>query len=123
MMVGLEMVPDHLAEFLTGGLVLEGAIDSAHSWFLHSGGNSARDWATRTAISTDVSPRLEAEDTPYGFRYAAIRRPNANPESEKYVRVTLFQMPTTAFIPRSFDINTEAHVQIFVPMDDHNSIF
>ncbi len=101
----------------------EGAIDSAHSWFLHRGGSSARDWATRTAVSTDQSPLLEAEDTPYGFRYAAIRRPNANPDTEKYVRVTLFQMPSTAFIPRSLDITTEAHVQIFVPMDDARSLF
>jgi phthalate 4,5-dioxygenase oxygenase subunit len=101
----------------------EGSIDSAHSWFLHRGGNSARDWATRTGVSTDTSPKLEAEDTAYGFRYAAIRRPNENPDTEKYVRVTLFQMPSTAFIPRSLDANTEVHVQIFVPTDDENSNF
>jgi phthalate 4,5-dioxygenase len=101
----------------------EGAIDSAHSWFLHRGGNVSRDWATRTAVSTDLSPKLEAEDTPYGFRYAAIRKPNANPESEKYVRVTLYVMPSTAFIPRSLDKNTEVHVQIFVPVDDEHTMF
>ncbi len=75
---------------------VEGAIDSSHSWFLHRG--ATNDWKKRTEVSSDLSPKLEAEDTDYGFRYAAIRRPNANPESEKYVRVTLFVVPTTAFI-------------------------
>jgi phthalate 4,5-dioxygenase oxygenase subunit len=102
---------------------VEGSIDSAHSWFLHSGSNSARDWATRTAVSTDTAPKLEAEDTSYGFRYAAIRRPNVNPDTEKYVRVTLYAMPSTAFIPRSLDRNTEVHVQIFVPVDDEHAMF
>jgi phthalate 4,5-dioxygenase oxygenase subunit len=101
----------------------EGAIDSAHSWFLHRGGNVSRDWATRTAVSMDLSPRLEAEDTAYGFRYAAIRKPNQNPDTEKYVRVTLYVMPATAFIPRSLDKNTEVHVQIFVPVDDEHTMF
>jgi len=101
----------------------EGAIDSAHSWFLHRGGNVSRDWATRTAVSMDLSPRLETEDTAYGFRYAAIRKPNQNPDTEKYVRVTLYVMPSTAFIPRSLDRNTEVHVQIFVPVDDEHTMF
>ncbi len=102
----------------------EGAIDSAHlRGFLHRGGNVSRDWATRTAVSTDLSPKLETEDTPYGFRYAAIRKPNANPDTEKYVRVTLYVMPSTAFIPRSLDKNTEVHVQIFVPVDDEHTMF
>jgi phthalate 4,5-dioxygenase oxygenase subunit len=101
----------------------EGSIDSSHSWFLHRGGNVSRDWATRTGVSTDTAPKLEAEDTPYGFRYAAIRRPNENPDTEQYVRVTLYVMPTTAFIPRSLDNNTEVHVQIFVPVDDEHTMF
>ncbi len=71
----------------------------------------------------DLSPRLETEDTAYGFRYAAIRKPNHNPDTEKYVRVTLYVMPSTAFIPRSLDRDTEVHVQIFVPVDDEHTMF
>ncbi len=52
---------------------VEGAIDTAHSWFLHRG--ALRDWKQRAELSMDLSPRLETEDTHYGFRYAAIRKP------------------------------------------------
>lgn len=100
---------------------IEGAIDSSHSWFLHSG--IIWDWKKRTEISMDFSPRLEAEDTAYGFRYAAIRIPVKNPETERYVRVTLFLMPTTAFIPRPLEPNQTCHVQVFVPVDDHRTMF
>ena len=62
--------------------ILEGQIDSAHSSSLHSSdmvparvdGAKATDtqWLRP---STDKSPRMQVERTPYGFRYAAIRRP------------------------------------------------
>jgi phthalate 4,5-dioxygenase oxygenase subunit len=100
---------------------IEGAIDSSHSWFLHRG--AVWDWKTRTGVSTDLAPRLEAEDTPYGFRYAAIRRPNVNPDTEKYVRVTLFVVPFTAIIPRPIDPTKMAHAQIFAPLDDERTMF
>ena len=54
---------------------VEGAIDSSHSWFLHR--DTIWDWKKRSEVSSDLSPRIEAQDEPYGFRYAAIRRPNA----------------------------------------------
>jgi phenylpropionate dioxygenase-like ring-hydroxylating dioxygenase large terminal subunit len=57
---------------------IEGAIDSSHSWFLHQG--IIWDWQKRAATSVDTSPRMEAEDTDYGFRYAAIRVPVQNPK-------------------------------------------
>ena len=100
---------------------IEGAVDSAHSWFLHRG--STKHWAKRIAISADISPKLEAEDTSYGFRYAAIRRPNDNAGAEKYVRVTLFVVPTTSFIPRPLDPAQAAQIQIHVPVDDRHSMF
>jgi phthalate 4,5-dioxygenase len=100
---------------------IEGAIDSAHSWFLHRG--TARDWARRNSVSSDLAPRLEAEDTPYGFRYAAIRKPNIDPDTMQYVRVTIFLMPITALIPRPLELDQHTHVQIFVPVDDHNTMF
>lgn len=99
---------------------VEGSIDSAHSWYLHRG--SSRDWEKRFEVSRDLSPELEAEDTAYGFRYAAIRKPNADPDKFKYVRVTLFAMPTTAFIPPPLNPEQPAHTQIFVPMDDQTTM-
>jgi phthalate 4,5-dioxygenase len=100
---------------------LEGSIDSAHSWFLHRG--SAPDWQKRLAISTDTSPRLEAEDTDYGFRYAAIRKPAEDPEHNMYVRVTCWALPFVAFIPRPMDKTEQIHVAIHVPIDDHHTMF
>jgi phthalate 4,5-dioxygenase oxygenase subunit len=99
---------------------VEGAIDSAHSWFLHRG--SSRDWAIRIAVSSDMSPRLEAEDTPYGFRYSATRTPTENPDTTKYVRVTQFVAPFFCIIPPPLDVTQPIHCQIFVPVDDSNTM-
>src|SRR5438045_1544451 len=63
--------------------VLEGSIDSAHSSTLHSTNMpAAQDIYGSTATdeawlrpSNDKAPRLLFEPTPYGFRYAAIRKP------------------------------------------------
>jgi phthalate 4,5-dioxygenase len=99
---------------------IEGAIDSAHSWFLHRG--SSRDWNLRIAVSTDTSPRLEAEDTPYGFHYSATRKPVTDPDTTKYVRVTEFAMPCFAFIAPPLDKTKPIHTQIFVPVDNENSM-
>jgi phthalate 4,5-dioxygenase len=100
---------------------VEGAIDSSHSWFLHR--DTIWDWKKRSELSSDLSPKLEAQDEPYGFRYAAIRKPNANPDTEKYVRVTQFIVPFTALIPRPLVRTEPAHVQIFVPVDDERTMF
>ncbi|MBV9173377.1 MAG: Rieske 2Fe-2S domain-containing protein, partial [Chloroflexi bacterium] len=69
---------------------LEGTIDSAHSDYLHSSDIRGR--------PKDHSPRLEAVDTPFGFKYAAIRTPDAEADLYKYVRITLFVAPCFAFI-------------------------
>jgi phthalate 4,5-dioxygenase len=99
---------------------IEGAIDSAHSWFLHRG--SSRDWNLRIAVSTDTSPRLEADDTPYGFHYAATRKPVIDPDTTKYVRITKFVMPCFAFIAPPLDKTKPVHTQIFVPVDNETSM-
>src|SRR5438094_5351803 len=77
--------------------ILEGAIDSAHSSSLHSTDMPpARvDGAKATAhawprSSTDKAPRLQLQQTPFGFRYAAIRRPIATSATHDYLRITLF---------------------------------
>ena len=100
---------------------VEGSIDSSHSWFLHR--DTIWDWKKRSEISSDLSPRLEAQDEPYGFRYAAIRTPNVDPDTTKYVRVTQFVLPFTALIPRPLDRSEPAHAQIFVPLDDTHTMF
>jgi len=89
---------------------LEGAIDSAHSFFLHASDIGGRP-------STDQRPRLLTEDTPYGFRYAALRRPSVDPEHFRYVRITHFVAPFTAVIP----LGIYQNVQIFVPIDDEHT--
>jgi phthalate 4,5-dioxygenase oxygenase subunit len=103
----------------------EGAIDTAHSWFLHRG--VLQDWKARSTLSMDFSPKLEAEDTRYGFRYAAIRRPNENADALRYVKVTNYVFPTTVFVPRPMDPTTRPIVQLFIPIDDthtmHYSVF
>jgi phthalate 4,5-dioxygenase oxygenase subunit len=100
---------------------IEGAIDSSHSWFLHQG--IIWDWKKRSEISMDTSPKMECEDTNYGFRYAAIRVPVKNPDTERYVRVTLFLVPFTAFIPRPLEKTQSSHIQVFVPVDNERTIF
>jgi phthalate 4,5-dioxygenase len=98
---------------------IEGATDNAHSWFLHR--DATADSTKRFAISDDLSPILEAEDTNYGFRYATIRRPNENADTLKYVRVMLFVVPSTSIIPRPMDPTKATQVQIHVPIDDTHS--
>ena len=108
--------------------VLEGAIDSAHSSSLHSTNMpTAHHVASSTATdsawlrpSADKSPRLEVERTPYGFRYAAIRKPINDPDKQDYVRTTLFAAPFSVMIPPTdrYRLN-----QMLVPVDDVNCMF
>lgn len=108
--------------------VLEGAIDSAHSSSLHSSNMPvAPDVSGSTATdshwlrpSADKSPRLEVERTPYGFRYAAIRKPIIDPDQQDYVRTTLFIAPFSVMIPPT---NRYRLNQMLVPIDDENCMF
>jgi phthalate 4,5-dioxygenase oxygenase subunit len=108
--------------------VLEGSIDSAHSSSLHSTnmpaaedvyGSTATDEAWYRP-SNDKAPRMQFEPTPYGFRYAALRKPIKNPETDQYVRTTLFIAPFTVLIPPNNQYNL---AQMLVPMDDVNTMF
>ncbi|SBP86972.1 Rieske 2Fe-2S domain-containing protein [Thiomonas delicata] len=107
--------------------VLEGAIDSAHSSSLHSsdmvparvGGAEATSnlWLRP---STDKAPRMQVERTPYGFRYAALRRPIKDAATHVYARCTVFVAPYTVLIPPN-NLYNVANVNI--PMDDTNTSF
>ncbi|HUH39580.1 MAG TPA: Rieske 2Fe-2S domain-containing protein [Castellaniella sp.] len=106
--------------------ILEGAIDSAHSSSLHSSDMvPARGPARATGDlwlrpSTDKAPRLQLQRTPYGFRYAAVRRPISDPLENDYVRMTVFVAPSTAMIPPNNLYNV---VNVNVPIDDTHTVF
>src|SRR5258708_15334419 len=107
--------------------VLEGSIDSAHSSSLHSTNMPSAEVdgakATDTAWprpSTDKAPRLQFEPTAYGVRYAALRKPIRDPETNQYVRTTLFIAPFTVLIPPNDQYNL---AQMLVPIDDVNTMF
>ena len=107
--------------------VLEGSIDSAHSSSLHSsvmpsmdvdGAKATGDYWPRP--STDKAPRMQFQSTPYGFRYAAIRKPIANPATHAYIRVTVFVAPFTVIIPPNDQYKM---AQMLFPIDDENTMF
>jgi phthalate 4,5-dioxygenase len=107
--------------------ILEGAIDSAHSSSLHSTDmpparvDGAK--ATETVWprpSTDKAPRLQVQQTPFGFRYAAIRRPIVNSATHDYIRITLFQAPFSVHIPPNNLYNLSI---LHIPQDDCNTYF
>ena len=62
--------------------------------------------------SEDNAPRIELENTPFGFHYAAIRDVTDEP-GKVYVRVTAFVMPYTSLIGGSNG------AVIVVPRDDY----
>ena len=107
--------------------ILEGAIDSAHSSSLHSTDmpparvDGAK--ATETSWprpSTDKAPRLQLQQTPFGFRYAAIRRPIMNSATHDYIRITLFVAPYTVLIPPNDMYNLAI---LHIPQDDYHTYF
>jgi phthalate 4,5-dioxygenase len=107
--------------------VLEGAIDSAHSSHLHSSDMvPARIDAAQASDklwfrpSTDKSPRLQMEVGEYGFRYAALRRPITNSQTNDYVRCSVFVAPSTALIPPN-NLYNVANVNVAV--DDYTTAF
>jgi phthalate 4,5-dioxygenase oxygenase subunit len=107
--------------------VLEGSIDSAHSSSLHSTNMPAAEVEGSTATdsgwlrpSVDKAPKMQFEPTPYGFRYAAVRKPIKNPETHQYVRTTLYIAPFTVLIPPNDQYRLS---QMLVPIDDVNTMF
>ncbi|MEZ5651081.1 MAG: Rieske 2Fe-2S domain-containing protein [Burkholderiaceae bacterium] len=107
--------------------ITEGQIDSAHSSSLHSSdmrparvtGAEADDKAWYRP-STDKAPRLQVQTTPYGFQYAAIRRPIHQGGTHEYVRVTRYVAPFISLIPPNNLYNVAS---VIVPIDDENSMF
>lgn len=107
--------------------ILEGAIDSAHSSSLHSSDMVPARVDTAKATdtnwlrpSTDKAPRLFAERTTYGFKYAAVRRPIKDAATHDYIRTTLFIAPYTVLIPSNNLYNVAI---LHVPADDTHTNF
>jgi len=102
--------------------VIEGLLDSTHLGLLHADGLKASgavdlDYAKKVQVmQADLAPRLEVEDTRFGFHYAALRT-RADLEGRSEARVTAFVPPFTVLNPNG-DIAT-----IVVPVDDHRSLF
>jgi phthalate 4,5-dioxygenase len=109
---------------------VEGVIDSSHTNLLHRHGvRPSAEVTTTTAAgaglvarrpSNDTRPRMEAQDTNYGFRYAAIRKPLIGAETQKYVRTSLFIAPIYAMFPPP---KGWVWLQAFAPVDDLNTVF
>lgn len=107
---------------------VEGVIDSAHSNILHAdtfrptSGIDVSVLRQDLAVdrpSNDTRPKLEVQDTDYGFRYAAIRIPLVSPETQRYVRVTEFVAPFYSMFPAPKGLG---NVQVFVPIDDEHTL-
>ncbi len=108
---------------------LEGVIDSAHVAYLHADLFQTTPESGRSTLaangkisrpSLDGQPRIEVEDTSYGFRYAAIRRPVADADRLTYVRITPYIAPFYVLTPSS---TTFTSMHIFVPIDDEHTMF
>ena len=104
---------------------LEGVIDSSHTNYLHgdtfkpAAGFLASTYRGDSLLvdrpSNDGKPRYEIENTSYGFRYAAIRKPLADADKASYVRVALFVAPFYGLFPGQEGWGS---MQAFVPIDD-----
>jgi hypothetical protein len=99
---------------------LEGGVDSSHVGILHSdevkimktGDYDPTGIGRDRYPSTDAAPRLEVEDTPFGFHYAAIR--DGDDPGTSYVRITPFVMPFMTYPPGNVAV-------MRVPIDDEST--
>lgn len=99
--------------------VMEGLFDSSHLTILHASGLAKTagmdaDFAKKTThMQFDASPRLEAEETDFGFHYAAMRNVKGKIEAR-----------VAAFISPLFVLNPNGDLcQVVVPMSDERTAF
>ncbi len=102
---------------------MEGLVDSSHLSLLHTSplkttGGSELDFAKQTAhMQFDAAPRIEAEDTDFGFHYVAMR----NVSDEKGERVIA---RIASFVPPCFVLNPNGDIFFaVVPVNDHRCLF
>ncbi len=95
---------------------VEASMDSSHVGVLHEsttqitagGGNE------RLLMTKALAPKLEFEERPYGYRYAALRQ---LPDDKVYARINNFVMPWYGIICPP-DANSPTTVFFSVPIDD-----
>jgi phthalate 4,5-dioxygenase oxygenase subunit len=100
--------------------VMEGGLDSSHVGILHAEfakSFEARDptlpeglQAQAQVYSTDYAPRIDVQDTDFGFHYAALR--DAGDGRNVHARITAYVFPNTNMIPPNM------FVIHYVPYDD-----
>ena len=99
---------------------VEGGLDSSHVGILHSdevqvmkaGEYDPTGIGRDRYPSTDAAPRLEVEDTSFGFHYAAIR--DGEEAGTSYVRITPYVMPFMTYPPGNVAV-------MRVPVDDEST--
>jgi len=103
--------------------VLEGLVDSSHLNLLHDSGMksataSKLSFAERVAgMQGDASPRIEAEETEFGFHYAALRKINREVGPTTVARVAAFIVPCFVANPNG-DLSFAV-----VPVNDYRTRF
>jgi len=67
--------------------------------------------------STDKAPRMQAQNTSYGFHYAAIRKPIHNADTHDYIRKTVYIAPFTCLIPpnNAYNVTTIEQNERMIP--------
>ena len=107
---------------------MEGNIDTAHISHLHQwdgiddipDDGSDKPGYPSNAMSWkfwrhDRAPRLEVDDTWYGYRYAGIR---TTPNGNTHVRITAYVVPYTTMVA---SIPWNQRQGLFIPMDDERT--
>jgi phthalate 4,5-dioxygenase oxygenase subunit len=95
---------------------VEASMDSSHVGVLHASTTqlSAGAGNQRLLMTRSLAPKLEFEEQPYGYRYAAIR---SLPDQQVYARVNNFVMPWYGVICPP-DANGPTTVFFSTPVDD-----
>ncbi|HYX04260.1 MAG TPA: Rieske 2Fe-2S domain-containing protein, partial [Reyranella sp.] len=103
--------------------VMEGLIDSSHLSTLHTSplkttGGSELDFAKKTShMQFQAAPRIEAEDTEFGFHYVAIRDVS-EPDGERTIA------RIASFVPPCFVLNPNGDLWFaIVPVSDTRCMF
>ena len=92
---------------------VEATMDTTHLSFLHSSTIELQG-GPRKNVLTDKTARMEFDEQPYGFRYAAIREIG---DGKTYVRINNYVMPWYSVICAP-DANAPGTVFMSVPLDD-----
>jgi phthalate 4,5-dioxygenase len=108
-------VPFKLLEDCNYAQAVEGTIDSAHAGVLHR--SVPWDAPARFPHEKDLVPKLELENTRYGFRYGAIRKLD---DERSHVRITQVVLPFYTVIPPdgAGPRKDRRLINAFVPRDD-----